>query len=566
MDGRSGGVRRGAPRRSLGLSLAITEGDVRLLVEAHQSGDARAFEEIARLTYPTLYHQARRRLGSHHAAEDAVQETLARAFRALPRFEGDFRLQAWLHRILVNVCNDEGSRRIRETSVVQRIGSMAEDSEIDPAELSVLAAERAVVAGALAELPAPYRTAVALRYLDDLSYRDVAAATGVSEENARARASRGRAVLQRVLGRGMSGLIAVFPGLRRTQRTPALIDPTLASSATSVDHVSQAIVVSGGGGPLGNLSAQVVTQVVQAAPVITRLAEVSTTMAPARSTAMAGLVGAISAVVVPTAYTALENRPPSPPTEVVSNDVSALDQPALGSATTTTMLIAGAVVVPASSFLAAPAAPAVTAPPAPEPHAPRKLTSALPLAPAPADGEPALPAAEPEVPAAPPTSGRQAGIVSDALTVERDGSRLSMSGAIGFATADKDADPTAGQVGQIWGRVDLGELLDDGTRWARAVLQVEIDGRVRDLRMTGWLTEVTGGDGGVTYELSGSYRLEDAADLGLEERGDARWSLTLTPPSTEGDRDTERPLSSLRISLGDQPDPVEGDAPAPEGA
>jgi RNA polymerase sigma-70 factor, ECF subfamily len=45
-------------------------------------------------------------LGSPHDAEDAVQDTLLRAWRALPRFRGGSQLRTWLHRIANNVCLD----------------------------------------------------------------------------------------------------------------------------------------------------------------------------------------------------------------------------------------------------------------------------------------------------------------------------------------------------------------------------------------------------------------------------------------------------------------------------
>src|SRR3954453_11011617 len=109
--------------------MSITDLDEQLLVRAHQAGDEHAFGQIVRSQHRALYAHAYRRLGNHEAAEDAVQDTLLRAYRALPSFDGDLRLRAWLHRILTNVCHDESSRRRRQTGLIDRL-------EAQPIELA----------------------------------------------------------------------------------------------------------------------------------------------------------------------------------------------------------------------------------------------------------------------------------------------------------------------------------------------------------------------------------------------------------------------------------------------
>jgi RNA polymerase sigma-70 factor (ECF subfamily) len=165
--------------------------DDRRLVAAFQAGDVDAFTQIVGAHHGSLTAEARRRLRSYGDAEDAVQETLLRAYLALDRFGGEYRLHAWLSRILANVCADAGARRSAELRLVDRMGSPRD--EAPPADEGVGDAEEHRAAReAIAALPDSYRMAFVLREIEDFSYAEVAQKMGISETNARARVHRAR--------------------------------------------------------------------------------------------------------------------------------------------------------------------------------------------------------------------------------------------------------------------------------------------------------------------------------------------------------------------------------------
>lgn len=83
------------------------------VLEAARSGDAEAFEQLIAEHRPSLHAHSYRMLGSRHDADDALQEALFRAWRAISRFEGRSSVRSWLYRIATNTCLDLIARRRR---------------------------------------------------------------------------------------------------------------------------------------------------------------------------------------------------------------------------------------------------------------------------------------------------------------------------------------------------------------------------------------------------------------------------------------------------------------------
>ncbi len=140
--------------------------------------------------------------GDYHDALDLTEEAFIRAMRAYPRFRGDSDPFTWLYRIAVNVLKKRHRKNARRAELWQ------EHQERDPAprahtrtaEQEVLEKERAAaVRTAIAQLPAPFREAITLRYIDEMSYEEISAAAGCSIGTVKSRISRGKALLGELL-------------------------------------------------------------------------------------------------------------------------------------------------------------------------------------------------------------------------------------------------------------------------------------------------------------------------------------------------------------------------------
>jgi RNA polymerase sigma-70 factor (ECF subfamily) len=81
------------------------------LLDRAREGDENAYRRLVEPRQAELHAHCYRMLGSVHDAEDALQEALLRAWRALPRFERRSSIRSWLYRIATNTCLDLIAKR-----------------------------------------------------------------------------------------------------------------------------------------------------------------------------------------------------------------------------------------------------------------------------------------------------------------------------------------------------------------------------------------------------------------------------------------------------------------------
>jgi RNA polymerase sigma-70 factor (ECF subfamily) len=153
------------------------------------------FEAEALPLLRSLYSTAHRMTRSPQDAEDLVQETYLRAYRAFDRYRPGTNIRAWLYTILHRARTDMLRRSGRRPETVELAG----DGPAVAPEQHALLAEGEDVGQALAALPEAFRTAVVLRDVEEFSYQEIAGILDVPVGTVMSRIHRGRAALRRAL-------------------------------------------------------------------------------------------------------------------------------------------------------------------------------------------------------------------------------------------------------------------------------------------------------------------------------------------------------------------------------
>jgi RNA polymerase sigma-70 factor (ECF subfamily) len=146
------------------------------LVRRVLAGDPEAYGGLVARYRDRLGRYALHSLGNRADAEDAVQETFVRAYRALERCAQPERFGAWLFQILVNRCRTIGGQRARRERVVG-----ANDVALHQAGVADTGERQAwndAIRWALTRLTPEQREAFLLKHVEELSYEEMAEVTG----------------------------------------------------------------------------------------------------------------------------------------------------------------------------------------------------------------------------------------------------------------------------------------------------------------------------------------------------------------------------------------------------
>lgn len=169
------------------------------VIEACQQGDRDAFRLLFEAYKDKVFSIAVYSLNDPSAAEDMTQQIFLKLFTVIGQFRGDSEFTTWLYRLVVNQCLDERRKHQRLLPLEER-ETMSRREHKRPQEKSFARLEVAqAVREAIGELKPKFRLPVLLKYIEGLSYDEIATAMHCSKGTVASRLNRAHAQLAKRL-------------------------------------------------------------------------------------------------------------------------------------------------------------------------------------------------------------------------------------------------------------------------------------------------------------------------------------------------------------------------------
>jgi len=170
------------------------------VIHACQEGDREAFRLLFEAYKDRVFSIACYSLGDKTAADDITQQIFVKLFTRIGQFRGDSKFTTWLYRLVINACLDERRRQRRLLPVAEFLpmSKAAYRKSPEPGY------ERREIAGSVREaiggLKPKMRLPILLKYIEGLSYEEIAAVLGCSKGTVASRLNRAHKALAKKLG------------------------------------------------------------------------------------------------------------------------------------------------------------------------------------------------------------------------------------------------------------------------------------------------------------------------------------------------------------------------------
>jgi RNA polymerase sigma-70 factor, ECF subfamily len=170
-------------------------------------GDQEAFGEIVEIYKNSIYQLCFRMLGNRHEAEDIAQEAFIRAYLNINTFNQDLKFSTWLFRIATNLCIDRMRKKkpdhyldaeVKGTEGLTMYSQIPSNTPLPEEELESLELHETVQKEIL-KLPDKYRSAIVLKYMEELSLNEISEILDLPLGTVKTRIHRGREALRQQL-------------------------------------------------------------------------------------------------------------------------------------------------------------------------------------------------------------------------------------------------------------------------------------------------------------------------------------------------------------------------------
>lgn len=162
------------------------------------AGDVNAFEVLIEKYKKAVYNTAYRMMGNREEAEDVSQEAFIRMYKALSKYNPEYKFITWALKVTTNLCLDNLRKRKGETVPIDE-GFDIKDGKDTPEEEYIRRENQKLVQDAIMRLPGKYREFLILFHHRNLSYQEIMDITGESLTIVKNRLYRARQMLKEEL-------------------------------------------------------------------------------------------------------------------------------------------------------------------------------------------------------------------------------------------------------------------------------------------------------------------------------------------------------------------------------
>jgi RNA polymerase sigma-70 factor, ECF subfamily len=176
----------------------LTRSQEQDMVVAARSGDLAAFKALYERYWGRVYNLAFYMLGDALVAEDLSQTVFLKVHKGLADFRFESALSTWIYRIALNECQNQQRRRGAELVPLEAILGSGDELDTGPApdRQHQRSEMKAIIEQVVGELPPRLRAVVVLKYMEELSYDEIAAVLGCAQGTVASRLSRALAELE----------------------------------------------------------------------------------------------------------------------------------------------------------------------------------------------------------------------------------------------------------------------------------------------------------------------------------------------------------------------------------